>query len=119
MISIDGHVSSRPPRSRIRSAPRPAPAADPVAAPAQRGAQPFQSNACVACHTIKGTNARGTIGPDLTHVGSRKTIAAGVLDNTAENMAAWIKDTQKFKPGNKMVLAPPSDSDIADIVAYL
>jgi len=93
--------------------------ADPVGATAQRGAQTFQSNACVACHTIKGTNARGTIGPDLTHVGSRKTIAAGVLDNTAENMAAWIKDTQKFKPGNKMVLAPPSDSDIADIVAYL
>jgi cytochrome c oxidase subunit 2 len=96
-----------------------APVSDPIGAAAQRGAQTFQANACVACHTIKGTNARGTIGPDLTHVGSRKTIAAGVLDNTAENMAAWIKDTQKFKPGNKMVLAPPSDSDIADIVAYL
>jgi len=46
-------------------------------------------------------------------------IAAGILDNTARDLTDWIKDTQKFKPGNKMVLAAPSDSDVADIVAYL
>ncbi len=96
-----------------------APAAEPMSASARRGAQAFQNGSCVACHTINGTNARGLLGPDLTHVGSRKTIAAGVLDNTAENMARWIKDTQSIKPGNKMVISPPSDAEIADIVAYL
>ncbi len=97
--------------------------ADPVTpAPgttAATGAEVLQRSACVACHTIRGTNARGVVGPDLTHVGSRTTLAAGMLDNTPENMAHWIRDPQGIKPGNKMVLVPPSDQDIAAIVAYL
>ena len=79
----------------------------------------FQRSACIACHTVRGTNSRGVIGPDLTHVGSRKTIAAAMLDNTPEEMSRWIRDPQGIKPGNKMVLAPPNDQDLAAIVAYL
>jgi cytochrome c oxidase subunit 2 len=94
-------------------------APNPIGATADRGARAFQGSGCAACHTIRGTQARGQIGPDLTHVGSRKTIAAGILDNTAANMSMWIKDAQGVKPGNKMVVAAPSASDLTDIVAYL
>ena len=87
--------------------------------PAAAGAEVFQRSACIACHTVRGTNSRGVIGPDLTHVGGRRTIAAGMLDNTPEEMSRWIRDPQGIKPGNKMVLAPPNDQDLAAIVAYL
>lgn len=91
----------------------------PTAGPAVTGAEVFQRAGCPACHTVRGTNARGTIGPDLTHIGSRKTLAAGMLDNTPENLARWIRDPQGVKPKNKMVVAPPSDQDLAALVAYL
>jgi cytochrome c oxidase subunit 2 len=84
------------------------------------GARLFQQSACPACHTIRGTAARGETGPDLTHVGSRKTIAAGVLDNTPENVKRWIQDAQSVKIGAKMPSFPSlSDSDAAQIAAYL
>src|SRR5581483_4321493 len=92
---------------------------DPIGASATHGAQVFQQRGCPACHTIRGTQAQGVIGPDLTHVGARKTIAAGTLDNTAENMARWISDTQSIKPGNKMVVVPPTGQDLTDVVNYL
>jgi cytochrome c oxidase subunit 2 len=97
-------------------------AAPPPSGLVAQGAEAFQNpaNYCIVCHTVRGTNARGIIGPDLTHVGSRKTIAAGMLDNTPEEMARWIRDPQGVKIGNKMVLPrPPSDQDLAAIVAYL
>jgi cytochrome c oxidase subunit II len=93
-----------------------APAAGTAAA---TGAEVFQRSACIACHTIRGTNARGAIGPDLTHIGGRRTLAAGMLDNTPEEMSRWIRDPQGVKPGNKMVVAAPNDQDLAAIVAYL
>jgi cytochrome c oxidase subunit 2 len=94
-------------------------AVQPTSGPAQAGAEVFQRSACVACHTVRGTNARGVIGPDLTHIGSRRTLAAGMLDNTPENMSRWIRDPQGVKVGNKMVLPPVGDQDLAAIVAYL
>jgi cytochrome c oxidase subunit 2 len=99
-----------------------APAAVPTSGLAAQGAEAFQNpvNFCVACHTVRGTSAQGTIGPDLTHIGSRKTLASGMLDNTPEEMARWIRDPQGVKINNKMVLPrPPSDQDLAAIVAYL
>jgi cytochrome c oxidase subunit 2 len=57
---------------------------------------------CAACHTIRGTRAEGTRGPDLTHVGSRITLAAGVLPNNAGTLAGWIASSQHLKPGNLM-----------------
>jgi cytochrome c oxidase subunit 2 len=74
---------------------------------------------CAACHEIRGTIAAGQIGPDLTHVGSRTTIAAGILENNAENLRAWITDPPGQKPGSKMPQLPLSEDQINQVVAYL
>ena len=66
------------------------------------GRRLFQQKTCIACHTIRGHEGVGIIGPDLTHVGARTTIAAGTLENTPERMHDWIADPNHFKPGNKM-----------------
>jgi cytochrome c oxidase subunit 2 len=57
---------------------------------------------CVACHAINGTPAGGVIGPDLTRIGSRSTIGAGMLENTPENLFRWIRDPQSVKPDARM-----------------
>ena len=62
----------------------------------------FLSSGCAACHTIRGTPANGLAGPDLTHVGSRQTLGAGILPNNPGTMAGWIADAQAIKPGNRM-----------------
>lgn len=86
---------------------------------AQRGQEIFMQSACVGCHTIEGTNAQGQTGPNLTHVGSRMTLAGGLLENTPENMAAWIQNPQAIKPDNLMPnLALPVDQ-VDALVAYL
>lgn len=59
-------------------------------------------NACAQCHTIRGTPAAGKLGPDLTHVGSRHTIAAGILPNNVGTLAGWLAGSQHIKPGNQM-----------------
>ncbi|MDT8435114.1 MAG: cytochrome c oxidase subunit II [Gemmatimonadota bacterium] len=75
----------------------------------EAGQQAFLSSGCIACHRVAGTPAAaGVLGPDLTHVGSRRTIAAGILENTPENMAAWLRDPAAVKPG---VLMPALDLD--------
>ena len=66
------------------------------------GRKLFSDKTCISCHNIRGHEGVGITGPDLTRVGSRSTIAAGVLENTHERMHAWIKDPNHFKPGNKM-----------------
>jgi cytochrome c oxidase subunit 2 len=94
-------------------------AAQPRSALATRGADLFARSACIACHTIKGTNAQGVIGPNLTHVAGRRTIGAGIMDNTPQNLARWIRDPQGVKVGNKMIQVPMSEGDLNAIVAYL
>ena len=79
----------------------------------------FMREACAGCHTIRGTPANGTIGPDLTDVGGRSTIGSGILDNTPENMKKWIGDTQGVKPGALMPTIPLSQRDLDAVVAYL
>ena len=89
-------------------------------APAETdAARVFLSNICVNCHTIRGTTAAGTAGPDLTHVGARATIGAGVLPNDIAQMRAWIADPQRYKPGALMPSVPLSDADLDAIAAYL
>jgi cytochrome c oxidase subunit II len=85
----------------------------------QRGVQLFQLGACVGCHTIRGTAARGTVGPDLTHIGSRTTIAAGMLDNNPQNLKRWLQDPQGVKTGAKMPNLGLSDADAEALSAYL
>ena len=64
------------------------------------GKEIFRASACVGCHTIRGI-AAGAIGPDLTHFGSRRTLGAGDLPNTPENVAAWLKNPPALKPGSR------------------
>jgi cytochrome c oxidase subunit 2 len=96
------------------------PAADPATEDARHGRELFLRAGCGACHAIRGTEAAGTIGPDLTHIGSRRSIGAGMLPNTAAVLADWIGSSQHIKPGNRM----PSFELIAEterraIAAYL
>jgi cytochrome c oxidase subunit II len=79
----------------------------------------FETEACANCHTISGTTAHGTYGPDLTHLMSRATIAAGAADNTRTNLIEWIKDPDTFKPGAHMPAMQLSDEQIEQVVAYL
>lgn len=67
-----------------------------------RGAELFLSSGCAACHTVRGTPANGIAGPDLSHVGSRRTLGAGILPNNRGTLAGWIADSQTIKPGNRM-----------------
>jgi cytochrome c oxidase subunit 2 len=94
----------------------PAPPGDELAI---EGQQVFLGSACVYCHNIDGTNASGDLGPDLTHVMSRRTLGAGILENSLGNMAGWVVDAQAIKPGNKM---PPMDlnsQELAALLAYI
>jgi cytochrome c oxidase subunit II len=79
---------------------------------ARRGAELFQTSGCAACHTVRGTEANGIAGPDLSHVGSRRTLGAGILPNNRGTLAGWIADSQTLKPGNRMPnykQLPPDD----------
>jgi cytochrome c oxidase subunit 2 len=67
-----------------------------------RGYELFQRGGCARCHAIRGTDAAGTLGPDLTHVGSRRSLGAGLLRNHIGTMAGWIGGAQDLKPGNRM-----------------
>ena len=95
------------------------PAAPPADARAQRGQVLFQSVQCAMCHAVQGTIAQGHNAPDLTHFASRRTIAAGTLPNTPANVASWIADPHKHKPGVNMPANPMSGEDLAALVAYL
>ncbi|PMS35106.1 cytochrome c oxidase subunit 2 [Trinickia symbiotica] len=86
---------------------------------AQRGKQVFEQSACASCHTVRGTRAAGALAPDLTHLMSRQTIAAGRLVNDPANLAAWIRDPGAFKPGAMMPPANLSGPDLRALVAWL
>jgi cytochrome c oxidase subunit 2 len=81
--------------------------------------QLFLSSGCANCHQIRGTPARGHVGPDLTHVGSRMTLAAGTIPNDREHLREWLRDPQAVKRGSKMPQQPLSRADIDALVDYL
>jgi cytochrome c oxidase subunit 2 len=83
------------------------------------GRDAFLAKPCAACHTIRGTAATGTTGPDLTHIGSRKYIAAGLFETTRGSLAAWIADPQTLKPGNNMPNVPLTADELRSISAYM
>ena len=89
-----------------------------TAAAVADGAALFARSACVGCHTIRGVSA-GVIGPDLTHFGSRGTVAAGILPSTLDNVAAWVKDPPALKPGVKMPALGLTDEQARAVAAYL
>ncbi|HEX4782555.1 MAG TPA: c-type cytochrome, partial [Usitatibacter sp.] len=95
------------------------PAAPPTEAMAERGRRLFMSGSCMMCHAIQGTSANARKAPDLTHVASRAWLAAGAFQNTPGDLAAWISDPQKIKPGANMPAQPLAPEDLQALVAYL
>jgi cytochrome c oxidase subunit II len=86
---------------------------------AQSGARLFFSDQCASCHQIRGTSAQGTVGPDLTHVASRATLAALTIPNHPIDLERWITNPQSIKPGNRMPDLGLSRSEVAEIAGYL
>jgi cytochrome c oxidase subunit 2 len=83
-----------------------------------RGQAAFTSLPCALCHSIRGTPAGGRTGPDLTHLATRRTIAAGTLPNTRGHLAGWIVDPQGIKPGNAMPQSLLEPDDLQALVSY-
>jgi cytochrome c oxidase subunit 2 len=92
------------------------PAAEPATPEQARGQQVFLTSPCILCHRIQGTDAGGAVGPDLTHIASRPTLAAGTLENTRGQLAGWVVDSQGIKPGNRM---PPNNLEPQDLQSLL
>jgi cytochrome c oxidase subunit II len=95
----------------------------PAKAPAndeqKKGLEVFMKSRCQVCHTIAGTEARGGIGPGLTHVASQKKIAQGTVDNNPGHLAGWIVDPQGIKPGVAMPRTPLPPDELQALLAYL
>ena len=95
------------------------PAATPTDSLAQAGERVFLSGTCAMCHAIAGTAAASNVGPDLTHLASRRTIAAGTIPNNVGNLAGWILDPQSIKPGAKMPANQLDSRALQALLAYL
>jgi len=85
----------------------------------KNGRTEFLSLSCVNCHTVSGTGAAGTFGPDLSHLMSRDTLASGVVPNSAENLRAWLKDPDAIKPGSLMPNMQLTPEQLDEVVTYL
>jgi cytochrome c oxidase subunit II len=91
----------------------------PTGSDAAQGAELFQQLTCGNCHAIAGSSAQGRIGPDLTHIGSRQTLAAGRFQNTPANLALWLTDPQAVKPDSHMPIFQLADPQVRKLSAYL
>ena len=85
----------------------------------QVGQYVFEHQACISCHTVAGTVATGRYGPDLTHMMSRATIAAGAAPLTKDELLAWVTDPNQIKPGSLMPAMHLTDRQNEQITAYL
>jgi len=84
-----------------------------------QGQRIFETTACINCHTVSGTAADGRFGPDLTHLMSRDTIAAGAAPNTPENLRLWIRNPDAIKPGSLMPAMQLNEQELDALTAYL
>jgi cytochrome c oxidase subunit 2 len=96
-----------------------APAPEPITAEQRRGKEVVERGTCAMCHAIAGTAAGGRTAPDLTHIATRSTLAAGSIPNTRGHLAGWIVDPQAIKPGNRMPPQGLSGDDLQAVLAYL
>ena len=94
-------------------------ASPPTTAAASRGQELFTSAGCQSCHAIRGTAAAGDVGPDLTHLASRRTLGALAIPNTRDYLRSWITESQEVKPGNQMPNLDLAPDRLDDLVAYL
>jgi cytochrome c oxidase subunit 2 len=90
----------------------------PTEASAQAGMRVFQER-CMACHRVAGTPANGKVGPNLTHIASRQTLAAGLLPNSPSNLQRWLHNPQAIKPGSLMPNLGLSEAEVQALAAYL
>ncbi|MEX0643195.1 MAG: cytochrome c oxidase subunit II [Pirellulales bacterium] len=88
-------------------------------ASASEGRAAFLAQSCVSCHAVRGTTARGSYAPDLTHLMSRQTLAAGMIENTPESLPQWIRDPQDVKPGCLMAAFGLEQRELDLVVEYL
>ena len=95
------------------------PIGQPASAEAMRGQQIFSSRTCASCHAVQGTARKPDVGPNLAHTGDRKTLGAGVIENTPENLTRWLKNPQAIKPGSLMPDLKLTEDEVAALVAYL
>ncbi|MPS49045.1 MAG: cytochrome c oxidase subunit II [Methylobacillus sp.] len=95
------------------------PAREPATENETKGRQVFLRSSCAMCHAIRGTTALASVAPDLTHIGSRKTLAAGTLENMPGTLSAWILTPQSFKPGSHMPATMLTGEDLGNLVEYL
>ncbi|MGI8712599.1 MAG: cytochrome c oxidase subunit II [Solirubrobacteraceae bacterium] len=95
------------------------PAVSPSSAQARSGQHQFFHDQCSSCHRIAGTSAQGFIGPDLTHLATRTSLAAAEIPNTPRWLTAWIRNPQAIKPGDRMPDLGLNRTQISDLVAYL
>jgi cytochrome c oxidase subunit 2 len=95
------------------------PAGEPTGDVERHGRDVFMRSTCVTCHTIRGTDAGSRVGPELTHVGSRPTIAAGTLPNSVEHLRMWVANPPSIKPGTRMPPHGLSRDDFDALIAYL
>lgn len=95
------------------------PALTPRGGAERAGERLFMNDQCASCHQIRGTPAKATVGPDLTHVATRSTLAAATIPNDPAHLAAWISNPQAIKPGDRMPDLGLSPAEVADLVAYL
>lgn len=111
--------AQRPARFRAWLANQETPAVTPTGAAAQAGQRQFMNDQCASCHYIAGTAAQGFVGPDLTHLATRTTLAANEIPNTPYWLARWIHNPQAIKPGVRMPDLGLGRRQISDLVAYL
>jgi len=113
-------VHAEPPDRYEQWADRQRRAAAPRADSAGRSAEAaFLASGCILCHTVRGTPAGGRLGPDLTHLASRATLAGGILPNNRANLLGWVANPQALKPGSKMPSVPLAPDTLHAIVHYL
>lgn len=95
------------------------PAPSPATEEQRRGKDIVERGPCALCHAVRGTDAGGRTAPNLTHFATRSTIAAGTVPNTRDQLARWIADPQRLKPGAKMPAPGLSAEAVEAVVAYL
>jgi cytochrome c oxidase subunit 2 len=88
-------------------------------ASAQKGSLHFQEMSCATCHSIRGTEATATIGPDLTHLASRSTLLSGKMEYSKENLKKWLHDPQAEKPGAHMPRFIFTEAELDELTDYL
>lgn len=95
------------------------PASIPASAQVQRGLEVFLQKPCAVCHAVRGTYALATVGPDLTHFASRRTLAAGARPNNRGNLGGWISNPQAIKPGSHMPNMDLTAEELQSLLAFL